>query len=195
MNASFPLATLKLANQVLTLRVAFLGTYSFSMADVSALETVGRIPVFHRGVRIVHTRPDYPNRVIFWCFGNPEHLIQQIQMLGFVPRGQRSAVQAARGMPLRWGFVIGFVIVWNALFIMGGAFDMDQQEEIPTLIVLAFGLTALIAIAAPFSSKLQAVMLKPGRHLTEIRSELRLIGFITTVLFLAFGAASFFTAT
>ena len=33
-------------------------------------------------MRIVHIDPNYPEKIIFWCFGNPERLIQQINNLG-----------------------------------------------------------------------------------------------------------------
>ena len=66
-SASWPFAKLVVSKQQLTL--SCLGTYVFEPQQIAALEPHGFIPFFARGVRIVHSRADYPAKKIFWCLG------------------------------------------------------------------------------------------------------------------------------
>jgi len=91
--ASWPFATLSVSASKLSISAVLIGSYSFSPDEVVALEACGRIPIIGRGVRIVHSRPDYPARVTFSCFWAPERLIESILHAGFVPRAPRGGSQ------------------------------------------------------------------------------------------------------
>ena len=62
--------------------------FSFGPAEVSGIEAVGRIPVLSTGVRIHHTIPEYPRKVIFWCGGlrnDAEKIVDLVIAQGFNP--------------------------------------------------------------------------------------------------------------
>jgi hypothetical protein len=84
--ASWPLATLSVSASNLSLSGILIGSYSFSPDQVVALEPYGWIPLFGRGIRIVHSRTDYPAKVLFSNFSTPAQLLESIQRAGFVPR-------------------------------------------------------------------------------------------------------------
>ena len=120
MNATWPFARLAASAQELSLSGFLLGTYTFSSGDVASLKPYGWLPVLGRGVQIIHTNPNYPAKIIFWCFGSPERLIEQIHALGFQPRAPSTALPKRDGIPLRWSFMVAVVVIWNALFVLDG---------------------------------------------------------------------------
>jgi hypothetical protein len=87
-NSSWPFARLTASARELTVSRLLLRRLTFSALEVGALEPfVGSIPVLTRGVRIRHTNPNYPQKIIFWCACNPGELVRRIHEAGFVPRG------------------------------------------------------------------------------------------------------------
>ncbi|HZR19774.1 MAG TPA: hypothetical protein VFE51_20985 [Verrucomicrobiae bacterium] len=98
-NASWPLARLSATSDQLAIKARVLGNYSFTPEQVSAVERYALIPFLAWGVRIRHQVPDYPRRIIFWCFNDPTTVLQGIRDAGFNPKGiERANVQGA-GIP------------------------------------------------------------------------------------------------
>src|SRR4030095_3055997 len=95
--ATWPFGRLSISPGQLTISLAFVGRYTFAPSDVSALERCG---IAANGVRIVHTRSDYPQTVIFWCGGRVERVLDAATRAGFHERVPPSA--RPRGMPFRW---------------------------------------------------------------------------------------------
>lgn len=85
-------------------------------AEVHAIESVGSIPVLTTGIRIHHTRPDYPEKIVFYSMGSRESLLQAAGAAGF-PVG-KPTLQAKRGFPVRVSAIVVFVLMWNALFLL-----------------------------------------------------------------------------
>lgn len=102
-NASWPMATLEVSERSLVLRVKIVGTYEFTCEDVVSLEPHGFVPVIGKGVRIVHCKPDYSSKIIFWSTEKPELLLQRIREAGFTASApsERAAEAARRGKGLR----------------------------------------------------------------------------------------------
>ena len=68
------------------LRLTCLRHYDFAPEDVVAIERDG--PAWlHAGVRIVHTRADYPARISFSCWGGSARVFTLLHDAGFVPSG------------------------------------------------------------------------------------------------------------
>jgi len=118
-NASWPLAKLSATPDKLTLSIRLLGTYSFAPDQVSAIEKYVRIPVLISGIRIHHCNNDCPSRVIFWCLGNLDAVLQGIHDAGFLPTASSLAIPQYRGMAMRWSAIIIGIAAWNGLFFLG----------------------------------------------------------------------------
>lgn len=114
-NATWPLAQLSATSDKLTISIRLLGTYSFAPDQVSVVERYVMIPVLGWGIRVHHCNPDCPKRVIFWCLGSPEAVLEGIQGSGFLPIASSSSFPERHGMAMRWSAIIIAVVVWNAL--------------------------------------------------------------------------------
>jgi hypothetical protein len=132
-NASWPLAELSVSPGALKLRT-LIGTYTFTPEQVVRIEPYGSIPILYRGIRIVHSNPDCPSSVIFWCLRNPERLIERIRQA--IPGASPLGAQARRGVPFRWSFILALVAVWNALFILDGFVPGQSPSKSPGPLVL-----------------------------------------------------------
>ena len=186
-SASWPLAQLSVTPRSLVIRTWLLGTYAFTPEQIVRLEPYGSIPVIYRGIRVVHSNPDYPARIIFWCFRNPERLIEQIRRVGFIPAAPPPTALVKRGIPVRWSFIISLFVVWNALFILGGFLPGQPPPEKPgMLVLLALAVVFVASFAVERSPAFQRWVLKPGRSVGEIRPAVRLIQLTTGLLLVIF---------
>jgi hypothetical protein len=179
-NASWPLAELSVTPRSLVIRVWPLGTYTFTPEQIVRVEPYGSIPVIYRGIRVVHTRPDYRSGIIFWCVRNPARLIERIRQAGFVPAAPPPTAPVKRGIPFRWSFIIALFVVWNALFILGGFLPGTPPPEKPgAFVLLALAVLLFASLATERSPAFQRWVLKPGRSVGEIRPARRLIQLVS----------------
>ncbi len=189
-NASYPFARLTCTRERLVL--SSLGAHEFTPDQVVSLSAfVGTVPMLAKGVAIEHNRLDYPARMVFWSMGDAEHVLERIRGTGFVPRGQ--PVERPRGMPFRWGFVIGVVLLWNLLLI-GHVRDMLDFRSSHRLsfgpgMPAACAMLFLLATGIKLSGRLQRLAIAPGHTLGEIRGMLTLLQLVALPLGLGFGAA------
>ncbi len=92
---------------------------------------------------------------------------------------------------MRWSFIIALVVVWNALFILGGFLPGKPPPEKPGLLVLlALAVVLVASFAVDRSPAFQRWVLKPGRSVGEIRPSLRLIQLTTGLLVVIFAIVS-----
>lgn len=191
MNASWPFAQLTASRDRLSVSGRLIGSYDFSPDQVAGLEPYGVIPVLGRGLRIIHTVRDYPERIVFWCFGSPQRLIKRINDLGFRPRASTAQVPRRDGMAFRWSFLILAVILWNALLVLDG-FVPGAHRKLPgAYTLLALFLVFVTALALNVSSRVQSWCLKPGRSIDEVRSmtllALVVSGFLLVIMGVQYG--------
>jgi hypothetical protein len=185
-NATWPLAKLSVSPDKLTISIGLLGTYSFAPDEVSAVEKYVMIPVLGWGVRIYHCKADCPQRVIFWCLGSPDGVLQGIRDSGFLPTASSSSSSQRRGIAMRWSAIIIAIVVWNALFFLDGG-RSGQVPSHPSPLILAPLIFAFaLSIGTLKSSQLQHIILKPGRSVGEIKPFLRLLAFISGLLLVIF---------
>jgi hypothetical protein len=185
-NATWPLAQLSATADKLTISVRLLGTYSFTPAQVSAVERYVIIPVIGWGIRIRHCSADCPQRVIFWCLGSPDTILRGIQDSGFLPIASRSTSLQRSGMAMRWSAVIIAVAVWNALFFLGIGRSGGVPPQPGPLILAPLVFAFALSVGTLTSPKIQRIILKPDRNVGEIRPFLRLLAFISGILMVIF---------
>jgi len=100
-------------------------------------------------------------------------------------RTDRLARNVAEGF--KSSFIIALVVVWNALFILGGFLPGKPPPEEPGLLVpLALAVVLVASFAVDRSPAFQRWVLKPGRSVGEIRPALRLIQLTTGLLLVIF---------
>jgi hypothetical protein len=183
-NASWPLAKLTVSATRLRLS-GLVGRYDFQPAEVISLERYGSIPFFSSGLRIVHSRLDYPAKIIFWTLGSPEKLLERIRDIGFLPSGPASSEIQRRGFPLRWSAILLFVVAWNGLFLLDRALSHSRNQP---------GIYALLALLSAFlicwgirvSPTFQRLVLRDGRSVAEIQAAFLLVQIVSSILLVVF---------
>jgi hypothetical protein len=182
-NATWPFAKLVASARGLRLS-GLLGTYNFQPGDVVSLERYGSIPLFSSGIRIVHVRPEYPSKIVFWCSG-PTALIEEIQNAGFSPDAPPIHQSLRRRFPVRWTFILFFLLVWNGALLLGDSFDrIARVSPLPWLspLLMAF----MICWGIRVSRTLQKLVLRDNHFVKEIEAYLRLIQFVSGPLLAIF---------
>lgn len=191
-NASWPLAKLTATPDELIVSAAPLGTYRFAPNQVSSIEKYVMLPVIGSGIRINHARADYPRRLIFWCWGNPDRILQGIRDAGFLPAAPVSAIPVKRGIPVRWSAVSVAVLIWKGLFFLDPADRSSHVSEHSSPLILA---PLVFIFAASLGTlklpALQRLVLKPGRSVGEIRAFLGLLVLVSSILLIAFAIVLF----
>ena len=84
-HASIPFAKLTIEPELLSLKITFIGSYSFSPEQVSSIEPYGIIPFMRWGLEIHHTISEYPTPIVFWG-GSPKKVLAIIEQIGFRSR-------------------------------------------------------------------------------------------------------------
>jgi hypothetical protein len=187
-NASWPFA--KLSSNKEKLIISSLGEYTFEPEQVVSLEKYGFIPFLASGISIKHNRNDYPETVIFWCLGNRENTLAKIKLSGFYPRGEIKA--RAKGLPIRWSVIIAFVVIWNAIFFLGGAFNLNSSPTIKPILILPLILAFAFSCTILKSEQVQSFVLNEGHQIKEIESLLILLQIVSGFLSVLFSIFVFF---
>ena len=191
-NASWPLARLSVSRVTLSISAMMLGTYTFTPDQVVALEPYGSIPIVGRGIRILHSRSDYPDKIVFWCFRKPERLLDEIRVAGFLPQASRTALRNRTGIPVRWTPIISIVVAWNMLFLLDGFVPWNPPKAPGPFVLLAVALVFAAAFASQRSETVQAWVLKPGRSVTEITPALLVLQLVSGFMLIGLILFSFF---
>lgn len=191
-NYTWPLATLDCdASQLCVATTMFglfeTGRHRLTCDQVVSIEPYGIIPVLGDGIRIRHTAPDVPEKIIFWC--DPDSTLRAIASAGFIPAGKASEFSSlgkSRGFPLRVVPILVAVAIWNALFILQFS-QADATTAFPgPLTLAAVALLFGISAGALRFPGLQTRLLKPGRSFEEVRPVFLLLTVISGLMLLAF---------
>jgi hypothetical protein len=190
LHASWPLARLTASERCLSVSALMLGGYDFTPDQMIALEPHGNVPVIGHGIRLRHSRPDYPRRIVFWCAGSPEQLIARIQReAGFLPRSPGAAAPAMpTGTPVRLRAVVVAAAAWMLLGLLGGLTRRMGAPPPGPFPFLLLGSVFLGAAAIRRSPDLQTWVLKPGRSVGEIRAVLSVLQLVSGILLMVLGA-------
>jgi hypothetical protein len=130
-SASWPFATLTAEKGMLTLRCLF--TLKFSAAQIVRLEAVNIIPVIASGIRIVHSDPVAPQRIVFWCIGQRDRKMAAIAAeLGsgdgtpveLAPANPKLRRWAAVGVVAFFGLIVGLLALTARYSV---AYDLAVQ--------------------------------------------------------------------
>ena len=188
------MARLTVSAEAVELRVGLLRHYVFAPESVIEITSYKFLPVVGWGIRIHHSIAGCPARVIFWCFGNPDKLLERVRETGFEPRGARLPVAARpTGFPIRWQAVVGAVAVWDGLFLLDRITQDRHATPQPAFFAAPFTMLALLLLfvvsaALPRVPALRQFVLKEGRNAGEIRVLRILLMVVPAALLAAFAA-------
>jgi hypothetical protein len=185
LHASWPFARLSCTAKDLS--ISLFGAYHFSPEQVVRIEPYGSVPIISSGIRIIHTNPDCPDRVIFYCLVGQDRLLREINRVGFVPSASAMDLPERRGMPWRWTFLTACLLVWNALFFLDGS--PWEHHTLGGGAIAAAALAFLTSLALMFSPWMQSLALKPDRSPEEVLPTVRFFTLMSGVMLfaLAFG--------
>ncbi len=203
-NATFPFATLKVNKDRLELNASIVGNLTFQPADIISIKPYTMIPILGQGIKINHNVSTYKTQVIFWTFKDPISVVRQIQETGFLnienQRDQkidRAIIekQAKGGFPIKRGFAIGAIIVWNLLFLTDIIpFFLGDRDGIPigNGALTAIGLLFLTALFSMISPDFRRLFLKERRELGDIKKFAIFVMIISGFMLLQLGAMAKF---
>lgn len=197
-NATFPFATLKVNNERLELNASIAGNLTFQPSDIISIEPYTMIPILGQGIKINHTVSNCKDRVIFWTFKNPKSVVQRIEETGFLSNESKTnkkidksiiEKQSKGGFPIKKGFAIGIIVVWNLLFLFDFImFNISENEGIPIAngVLTAIGLLFLTSLFSLISEDFRRLILKEGRELKDIKKFVIFLMIISGLMFLQF---------
>ena len=148
--------------------------YPFTPSEVVTLEESS-----DQGITIVHTRPDYPAKIVFKSSDNSAaEMLLTIANKGFVPCAAADDIPTREdSLPIRDELLIGIIMLMSLLFfiaIIVGIFRTIFQINIPPVEVgswrATISLFAIFIVLASirFCPPIQQLLVKPGRYLSEI---------------------------
>jgi hypothetical protein len=184
-SATWPLAKLAVSPSLLKLS-GVLGSYEFAPSDVVSLEVSGSIPLLSSSIRIVHTRPDYPWRVLFFGGERPEKLIAKIRAAGFVPAASAALAVRSGKFPVRWSAILFLIILWNGLFFADQQLPGAGPHNPGPLAFLALALAFAISWTASRSSCVQSLLMRDGESVGRIKPFLLLVQVVSGLLLAVF---------
>lgn len=190
-NATWPFAKLSANHDLLEL--SCMGTYRFHPSQIVSLEPITFFPLLASGLRIHHNRSDYPEKMIYWCFGNPKSVLSKITQTGLKPAG--TPMKRPSGFAIHWQAIGAFIIIWNALLMLdlSPAFSPGQTPKPGWMTFLALLFVFALATGTQKSKKIQSWVIREGHHVGEIKPLLILLQIISalmSVIFLSMGLIS-----
>ena len=111
----WPFSLLEVFPDELTISGFAFGKYSFKPSEVVSLQSL-----LWGGIKINHTRSDYPVTIIFIAdfrfavhrFRLSKDLLREIEIVGFFPSGRPEDQISGRGVPFRWWAILSVVGIW-----------------------------------------------------------------------------------
>ena len=181
LHASWPFVTLRANREEIILDMGFSEKYKFRPDQVISIDKYGIIPVLGWGVQIKHTVTEYPEKIIFYCFMDPENIIKELRTLGFIPKASSAGIKERSGFPIRWEVLAFIAVAWNVLFMLDFGINFMEKKEVtfgPFIFIATSGVF-IFSICALRYKNMQSYILKPGRHIEEIRGTLRFVIWIS----------------
>lgn len=168
--------TLLVSSKGITVKAFSMGAYHFYCYAVTSVEAIG-----NSKIAIHHTLPDYPERILF-ISSNAKQKVRAIK--SFLPhlysQTQLSIPPPRKGWPVRWQFILLFLIWWNGTHLIAFQYP-SLNEPIPLPFILVFS-TFIGSILLLNSSKLQPLLIPSNRRIGEVKPVLILISYVTGLL-------------
>lgn len=178
LNASFPLARFHVSENELVLNT--LGReIRFAPEDVVRVERVTWLPVLASGVRIVHTRSDVSEQVIFWHLRSPNRILSAVAETGFVAGASAREVPARR-FPFRIPFLVAAALVWNAL--LGWDMFVLERQAPGAYTMVALALACAVSVGILLPTPMRTIALHRSEDVGRVSHYCALVAAIAAVM-------------
>ncbi|MEM7371795.1 MAG: hypothetical protein AAF587_24480 [Bacteroidota bacterium] len=179
--ATYPLVSLSVTPTRLEVNASIAGNLVFQPKDIVKIEPFKHSYFPGRGIQIVHKVGNYTKKVFFGAKEDPETLVQRIKQTGFLNNQDHVSLEEKKDIvsrqeqgsfPIKKQFALGFLLGWNALFVMH-LFPFVKNALPGFSVVSSIGLSALIlflvSLISLYSPEFRRLYLKHGRTLKDIK--------------------------
>jgi len=185
-NVTWPGARLVVSSDSLSISSVY-ASFRFTPEDVVDLVPHRVIPILGEGIRVIHTRTDCPEEIVFWPMRKPAQVIEAIGSTGFEGRASRTAPDRT-GSPYRRDTRLFGPVVPIGLYLLqmwGFGWDVKHPELVNLLVpALIFLATVAAKPALARSPWAQSWATGPTRPLVQILRILALSQWTTGVVLL-----------
>lgn len=172
---SFP-TSLQVNSQSIALSFFWI-RYTFPKHSIIAIEVKG-----HSKIVIHHTVHQYPERILFLT-SNAKAKAQKIRwFLPNLPAKTNSNFSKRKGWPVRWQFILIYLIWWNSPLLVAHQFSELKEFPFSLVVVMSTFIGSLLVGKLPV---LTFLIVAPGRHYGEIKHVVNLVSFLTGIISLA----------
>jgi hypothetical protein len=182
-HASGPFVRLRVNRHSLRLSDPLLGSYEFTPEQVVSIEEATGF-LYGGCSRIRHNVVSYPNKIFFRPSWKRKNLLDRICSTGFQPAAQATDT-GERSIPVRWQAILAIAALWNLLLLLDELAPGNDGKP-GRFAMLALLLLFICAMGLPWIEWLQKLILKPDRHLGEIRPWRNLIALVSGLMLPAF---------
>ena len=199
-NATFPFARLFVNPKGLYLNVMILGDYEFSYDKIIKIEKVGWNPIIGWGIQIHYRIKDYPNKIIFWCFRNPEKLKREIELIIEIENNDKKTfiekfeeineiekITISEELPIKSYYKIVGFLLWICFFILDFSLYIIPQKKFPgPFIILALLGATIITFLLRFNEKFKKLILIDITNYKKSEANINLILLVLSGISLGF---------
>ena len=184
-NATWPLATLTVTQDTLSIRATILGTHTFTADHVLEIKAISWVPIIGQGVQVIHTRREIPERIIFWTLGSPKTILADIELEGFKAQALPEEDQEFRHFPLRVWFMVLAFFLWNGLMLTDLILLITESGDTAYATSAAISLAFFTSLAIRFPGPIQRFALHEPDDLSRIQSTLNIVSFALFIMMLS----------
>ncbi|MEO3404601.1 hypothetical protein AAFN85_11910 [Mucilaginibacter sp. CAU 1740] len=187
-NATWPLATLKVTADILSINLGFAGQVFFNAEDITSIQPSSGLS--RGGIRIIHTVNAYPQKVVFTTSTSYQSIIEDIKATGFFSKEvvhdqttwhRVKKLQQQGRFPFKTAAIIVFLLGWNVPILLG-VFNSNIEgflTNAPISLSFAIAFILLTLFVEPF----RILVLKEDRDIKDLRKTLYFILLIVSVIF------------
>ncbi|WP_162996534.1 hypothetical protein [Mucilaginibacter celer] len=186
--ATWPLATLNVTANMLSINLGFAGQVFFNAGDITSIEPASGLS--GSGIRINHTVSSYPQKIVFITSTPYNNIIENIKATGLFNKEvvhdqsvqyQVKKLQEQGRFPIKTAAIIVFIVGWNVPILIGfinnnidGFFDYA-----PVSLSFAFLFIVLTLFVEPF----RLWVLKENRDIKDLRTTFYFLLIIVSAIF------------
>jgi hypothetical protein len=122
LKATWPFATLMVQRNKIELNVALIGKYSFSQDQVISIEKYTILRKLSWGIKIIHTRSEYPKLILFRSSSDLDSIINRIREIGFQPTADPSKRPKFTEMPVKWESIVWMIFLLYFVYYLFAVF-------------------------------------------------------------------------